>query len=389
MIGRPTTTTNPTTATVAGSEGILTVDDPADVERRDVKATMARTSATRTPRRRYRFGAAVAVAAVSVLTAAPAAWAATGGYGPGGPGSQPPPGGFSEVAVARTIGARATHLVVNVAGAVAVIDVAPKTFQGSVILKITSPNLDQITSSAATLSVPNTKAVAGIGVDVLLPNGKPAPTPFGKPMTVTLYGVHLGAGGERVVALSGPKSTAPIGAAVGLFYVRFSLTGDANVAVLNPTKASHGRSGAGSNGAGQGPKQAFAALSLSKTPSPSASTGTPAATTAGAPETGVTAGPAAVVAPAAAPASALNSQGARPTSATQPAGGSPAAGGGRSKAGSFATVSHAVADGPSTTGVPTGRNVSSLLTLGALGIVLGLAAIAVYALKASPRTARP
>ncbi len=88
---------------------------------------------------------------------ASSAWAATGGYGPGGPGNAPPPGGFGAVIAARTVGKKGAHLVLAVPGGVAIISVAPKTFPTSVILKITSPDLGQITSSAAALGFPNAR----------------------------------------------------------------------------------------------------------------------------------------------------------------------------------------------------------------------------------------
>jgi hypothetical protein len=315
---------------------------------------------------------AAAVAATSVLMAASTAWAATGGYGPGAPGNSPPPGGFSAVVTARTIGRKGTHLVVQVPGAIAVIDVAPKTFPTSVILKITAPDLGQITANAAALGFPKTTAVAGIGVDVVLPNGKPAPSPFSQPIAVSLYGPTLGAAGEHVVNLTGPTTTAPIGATIGLFHVGFSVTGDVNVAVLNPVKQRHGSGPGGKSGPqGSNPVERFGALS----PAVPASSGSAAA--GGLPD-GV--GPAGASAGSSPLPSADSWMTATPVVSNATAGHQA-----QSAIDSVVTTSN---DGVSGGVIPV-RSATSVIALGALAILIGLALVAFFAAKRGPGTVQP
>jgi hypothetical protein len=346
---------------INGLPATTSTTDPTstDVERREVKATMGTTTGQKRPRLRYRICVTAALAATCVLLAASSAWAATGGYGPGGPGNAPPPGGFGAVIAARTVGKKGTHLVVPVPGGVAIISVAPKTFPNSVILKITGPDLGQITSGAAALGFPGSKAVEGIGVNVLLSNGKPAPSPFAAPIVVTLYGPSLGAAGERVVSLTGPTTTAPIGATIGLFYVGFSVTGNVNVAVLNPPKKPRSRmwSNGWLDGGSSSPTQGFGVLAQ-----PAGSDGAHA-----------TAGPAADAGSPPSPDSWMT--------ATPVTGHGPGA-----AIASAATVSTAVADGAPVDNTPSARNAGFRLALGAFGIVIGFAIVALYAAKRGPRT---
>jgi hypothetical protein len=343
------------------------VDTRTDVEQRDVKPMMAKTIVQRRTHLRYRMCVAAAVAATSVLMAASTAWAATGGYGPGAPGNSPPPGGFSVVVAARTIGPKGTHLVLEAAGAVAVVDVAPKTFPSSVILKITIPDLGQVTSGASSLGFPNTKAVAGIGVYVLTPNGKPAPSPFAKPIAVTLYGPLLGAAGEHVVNLTGPTTATPIGANIGLFHVGFSVTGDVNVAVLNPVAKRHG-SGTGGNSGGRGSNsiERFGALSPAATAPSSTGSGPSAGAGAGEAASGSGSIP-----------SANSWMTATPVISSATAGRSA-----QSAIDSVVTSN----DGVSSGSVIPARSATSVIALGALAILIGLAAVALWAAKRGPGT---
>jgi len=365
------------------------VDNRADVERRDVNATMGTTIVSTRRRVRYRVGVAAAISATFVLLAASTAWAATGGYGPGGPGSPPPPGGYSNVVAARTIGPKGTHMVVQVAGAVAVIDVAPKAFSRSVILKITRPDLGQITSSANSLGVPNTKAVAGIGVDLLLPNGTAAPTPFAKPVAVTLYGAFLGAAGERVVNLTGPTTTVPITATIGLFHVGFSVTGDVDVAVLNSVKKPHGGAGKSGVAGGSGAKdqQTFGVLDPAAEPALSIPPGASVAT-APAPQSGGAVGPD--------PSNPDHGDGATdslPPAASwmtgTPAAGTGTAGGSRQAAiNSVVTTSNASVEGGAPLHLTAPQNVRLRLAVGAVAILIGLVLVALYAAKRGPGAVR-
>jgi hypothetical protein len=123
-----------------------------------------------------------------------------------------------------------------VAGAIAAIDVAPNSFRGRVILKVTRPDLAGITSSLATLGWVNAEAVAGIGVDLLSPSGQALAPALAKPVTVTLCGPAIGVAGEQVLALTGPTTATEVGATVDFHCVRFSVGSDANLAVVNPRK---------------------------------------------------------------------------------------------------------------------------------------------------------
>jgi hypothetical protein len=354
---------------INGLTAATSTTDPTstDVERREVKAMMGTTGQKR-PRLRYRICVTAALAATFVLLAASSAWAATGGYGPGGPGNAPPPGGFGAVITARTVGKKGAHLVVAVPGGVAIISVAPKTFPNSVILKITGPDLGQITSGAAALGFPGSKAVEGIGVDVLLSNGKPAPSPFAAPIVVTLYGPSLGATGERVLSLTGPTTTAPIGATIGLFYVGFSVTGNVNVAVLNPPKKPRSRlwSNGWLQGGYSGPTQGFGVLAQPA--------GSPSNSGAASDGAHATAGPAA---DAGSPPSADSWMTATPVTGRGPG----------AAIDSAATPSTAVADGAPADNTPSARNAGFRLALGALAIVIGFAIVALYAAKRGPRKA--
>ena len=200
------------------------------------KATSVVPSLQRTPRRRRRLVAFVLVVIAATLWCASSAIATQGGYGPGITGPTGPanaPGGYSEIAATHTFSPAGGLLDAKVAGGQAHLTVPKNAFGRTVQVEITTPALAGIQGALQQLGFGEYSAVGGIGVKVYDTSGKPFIGTFAHPLTLTISGPAIVAGG-RLIKFASPSSAALAEAIFTAGSVTTTLSTDPDFAVLAP-----------------------------------------------------------------------------------------------------------------------------------------------------------
>jgi hypothetical protein len=200
------------------------------------KATSVVPAAQRNPRRRGRLLAFVLVVVAATLWCASSAIATQGGYGPGITGPTGPanaPGGYSEIAATHTFSPAGGLLDAKVAGGQAHLTVPKNAFGHTVQVEITTPTLAGIQGALQQLGFGEYSAVGGIGVKVYDTSGKPFVGTFAHPLTLTISGPAIVAGG-RLIKFASPSSAALAEAVFTAGSVTTTLVTDPDFAVLAP-----------------------------------------------------------------------------------------------------------------------------------------------------------
>jgi hypothetical protein len=181
----------------------------------------------------------VLVVIAATLWCASSAIATQGGYGPGITGPTGPanaPGGYSEIAATHTFSPAGGALDAKVAGGQAHLTVPKNAFGHTVQVEITTPALAGIQGALQQLGFGEYSAVGGIGVKVYNTNGKPFIGNFAHPLTLTISGPAVVAGG-RLIKFASPSSAALAEAVFTSGSVTTTLMSDPDFAVLAPGAA--------------------------------------------------------------------------------------------------------------------------------------------------------
>jgi hypothetical protein len=189
------------------------------------------------PRRRRRLIAFVLVVIAATLWCASSAIATQGGYGPGITGPTGPanaPGGYSEITATHTFSTAGGALDAKVAGGQAHLIVPKNAFGRTVQVEITTPTLTGIQGALQQLGFGHYSAVGGVGVKVYNTNGKPFIGNFAHPLSLTISGSAIVAGGQ-LITFASPSSATLAEAVFASGSVTTTLLADPDFAVLAPS----------------------------------------------------------------------------------------------------------------------------------------------------------
>ena len=152
---------------------------------------------------KVKFNAMIgAVATAAMLMAGSAVYAAGSGYSPT-PSPVPPgtPGGYSQVVTVVPLAPNKTTpttIKVKVDGSGTQVTAPPHIFKKPLRFAVTAPKLNKINGSLKGLHYGNYKAIAGVGLAAVNPNGHPDTSYFPKWVTITISNKNIKPG-DRII----------------------------------------------------------------------------------------------------------------------------------------------------------------------------------------------
>lgn len=179
-------------------------------------------------------GTAGAVLSGAILLFSNYAMAAGGGYAP--PPTPPTttgvPGGYTSVVVAKTVTTSGGHITVSVDNVPVTIDVPAGAFSGPVIVTVTAPHLNGMSSALARAGFTGYKAIAGFGITFQSTTNQFVNPSI--PVSITIKQSDI-TSNDKVIEWTGTHSAKTVTSTVISGSATFVVTqGDPDYAVVSP-----------------------------------------------------------------------------------------------------------------------------------------------------------
>lgn len=181
------------------------------------------------------IGTAGVVLSGGILLLSNYAMAAGGGYAPppAPPTTTSVPGGYTSVVAAKTITTSGGNFAVAVDGVATSVKVPAGAFSGPVVVTVTAPQLNSVSSALASAGFSGYKAVAGLGITFQNTSNQFVNPSIPVSVTVKQSGITSS---DKVIEWTGSHSAQTVASTLSSGSATFAVTqGDPDYAVLSST----------------------------------------------------------------------------------------------------------------------------------------------------------